>query len=378
MAGSRTIGDWIWTIVGLAGVACIVVAIYMFIPRSNSPEDIAKLVEEHYLAGEEMLRAGNAEGAVEEFSAAAGLVDGRNPLVQNRLGESLLAVGKADEAARCWFAALSLAPLFPAPYENLAKWFMTREEFVAAASFYRTAKALYLTDMPANLEARRQKAAEAGAGPLGERLEKARKDYAANPANQDALTVLLLHQLAEVRVADDAAPAEGLRTAVLALGGTIADLDARIGKQREACADREESVVDRAGLGLLLLLSGDAKAKEEADRAFELSAADPAALFGVALVDLLAGTSDLARIEQAANRMNGNPVLWLALGAAAITAKKEEVARGALTNVLRLQPFLAALPAIPENYRLHALALTDPAKAADREKFLKAYARFFE
>lgn len=378
MAGSRTIGDWIWTIIGLAGVACIGVAIYMFIPRSTSPEDVAKLVEEHYLAGEEKLEAGDAEGAVEDFAAAAALVEGRNPLVQNRLGEALLAVGKKEEAARCWFAALSLAPLFPVPYENLAKWFETREEHVAAASFYRTAKALYLDGMPADLEERRRKAVEAGAKRLAENLEKARKDYGANPANQDALTVLLLHALAEVRVPDDADPAEGLRRAIAELAKSIPDLDARIDKQRAACKDREESVVDRAGMGLLLLLAGADDAKAEVDKAFGLSAVDPAALFGAALADLLAGAEDLGRIEQAANRMNANPVLWLALGAAAIDAKREEAARGALTNVLRLQPMLAALPAIPEVYRLNALALSDPAQAADREKFLKAYARFFE
>ena len=80
-------------------------------------------------------------------------------------------------------------------------------------------------------------------------------------------------------------------------------------------------------------------------------------------------------MDEAAKRNSGNPVLWLVLGAAAIGRENAELARGTLSNVLRLQPALVAYPAIPEVYRLHAMVSADETEAAN---FRKAYGRFFD
>jgi tetratricopeptide (TPR) repeat protein len=371
----RTFADWIWTFIGIAGVACIALAIWMFIPKGGTDEDLGARVDEHYRAGDAHLEAGEVDEAIAELTAAAKLVGGRNPLIQNRLGEALREKGSTKEAVGRWFAALSLAPLFATPYRNLARSFEEGGDPVAAASCYRTARALSLNEVPEGL-AGKLAAAEAKAKPVRlERYAAAQKDYLANPANVDALSAMLLYRLADVHPAADADATAGIRSAVAAVGAGIEDLPARIERQEGASRDRPESVVDRAGLALLLLLAGDERSAKVADEALEISATDAAARFAASLADLFGDAKDLGRMEESATRMGANPVMWLALGAAAIRQGNSDVAKGSLSNVLRLQPMLVNYPAIPEVYRLHALVLTDEEDVA---KFRQAYERFFE
>jgi len=376
MAGSgRTLADWIWGFIGVGGVACIAMAAWMLIPKDDSNEDIGARVDEHYRAGDAHLKAGEVDEAIAELTTAAKLVGGRNPILQNRLGEALRAKGSQTEATQRFRAALSLAPLFATPYRNLAEIFDASNDPVSAAGFYRTARALSIENEESGL-VEKLAAAEAKAKPIRlERYATAQKDYLANPANTDALTVMLLHQLAEARPEIDADASEAIRIALAAAAAEIKDLPAAIERQEGACRDRPESVVDRAGLALLLLLAGDERAGKVADEATGISATAGAALVAGSLADLFRSRDDLSRMEEAAKRMSGNPVLWLALGAAAIRRGNTDLAKGSLSNVLRLQPALPAFPAIPEVYRLHALVLTDEVEVA---KFRKAYGRFFE
>ncbi len=370
----RTFADWIWSLVGVAGIIFIIVAILMLVvprfssdPAMDDPEGAARGL---WLGARDLLAAGDAEAAVRDLKQAIVLVEGRNPVYLNDLGEALLLTGQGDQAPANWLAAIGLRPFFARPYLNLGRWRDARGERAPALARYRAALALYPEPVPEDLAGRVAELMAEFMERRDEEMVRIGKSLRANPADHEALTVLMLAELALLKVDEDAAPIAGLQAALGKTGGSVGDLKALVARQESGVRDRPDSVVDQAGLGTILLLQGDfARAREIFAAALELSANDRMSNLGAALSAVLSGQFTDVRIVAAAKGFRVNVVAWLALGAALIEQEELENARKVLLTALQLNPSL------PETYRLLALTFTGEAGEKDRAAALRGYQR---
>jgi len=368
----KTVADRIWTLIGILGVMCIGIAIYLLaadIFKSTPAEE----AQERWEEGRAKLAADDVKGALVDLQAAVDITGGLHPVYRTDLGIALLKSGKPNLAAAHWHNAFRLNPVYARPYGLLADLLESRGEKGAALAFYRAALALHPEPVPEGLP---EKVIELKAGIEEVRAEQqaaVRDELRANPAALGAFLMLLLDELSEMGVAEDAPPRAGIEAALLAMGKQITDLPDLIERQRGAVSDRPESVLDRAGLGNLLLISGDFEAARTVfGEAIEISAKDPAALVGASLSDLVTGAAGIERIQQAAARLGKDPSSWLALGAADLRSDRPEPARKALFHALKINP------AVPEVYRLLALSFTGDELKKDREAALRAYRRLLE
>jgi Flp pilus assembly protein TadD len=430
MAGAkRTAADWVWTVVGFLGVACILVALYMLLFGSgnrSSPEagerarelraaakeklengdahgalrDLAraetlserepegfddewrtalareilaaqaKCAEQRWSAGTAKLDDGNASAAVEDFEAAVLHSRGRNPRYFNDLGEALWGTGEEDRARQAWLDAIRLQPVYAKPYLNLARWHEKRGNLRAALSRYRAAVAFHPEPVPATLTDKLSELLEGERAKLEKESETYRERFRANPADWEAFNHLLWRKLWTSRCAGEAGPTQGLRNALLSVGEDLEDLQELRARQETAVADRPGSVVDRAGLGAILLLHGEfERAKDVFSEALSLSESDRTSLLGRGLAGLLAEAGDDSEIQRVAESLQTNLVAWIALGAHLVQRSEAELACSALATALRLDA------GMPEVYRLLALAFTGEDQRQNREAARKAYER---
>jgi tetratricopeptide (TPR) repeat protein len=279
-------------------------------------------------------------------------------------------VGRQDEAARVLTQARSLLPWYYEPYLHLGKILDGKGMEEQAYYCYRSAIAFHPDSVPQDLLARTAEIEAKVAESRAKTRETLSKKLRANPADVGALGGLLLFELLETSVDVGAEPAEGIRRAIAAVGAAQEDLPTRIESQEKAVEDRPESVVDRAGLGILVLLGGDAeRARTILDEALALSEADPAAMFGAALADLLTGAEGEERQRKAAMILKKLPVAWLALGASCLAHDKPSDAQTALKNALLFEP------TVSEVSRLMASTLVKEDEKQARDAFLKAHER---
>ncbi len=370
----RTFADWVWSLVGIAGILFIIIAILMLVvPRFTSDpakEDPVGTARELWEGARGMLAAGDAEGAVHDLKQAIALVEGRNPVYLNDLGEALLLTGQKDQAPANWLAAIGLSPFYARPYLNLGRWRDARDEHGPALARYRAALALHPEPVPGDLAGRVAELMAEFMVRRDEELVRIGKSLHANPADHEALTVLMLAELALLNVKEDAPPTAGLRAALGKVGGNVGDLDVLVARQESGVGDRPDSVVDQAGLGTVLLLKGDSeRAREIFDTALDLSANDRMSNLGAALSAVLSGQVEDARIVASAKGFRVNVVAWLALGAALVEREEMENARKVLLTALQLNPSL------PETYRLLALTFTGEGEEKDHAAALRGYQR---
>lgn len=380
--GKRTIGDWIWMGVGLAGIACIGIAAYLVYVNSRrlSPEQARQerisRAKELWRNGVHALDEGRVKQAVADLKAAVNAVDGRHAVYQYDLGRALACEGKKRAAAERWLAAVSLKPTYAAPYLALARWLQNRKRVDLALQYYRAGLALHDHPVPADLSRTIHTLTQTVRPQRQKKIELLKRSLRANPGDVNALMSLLVVQLEQTKVDEGADPAAALRIALRALGKAVPDFDGLMRRQQSAVKDRPGSVVDESGLGVLHLLENDIPgAKRIFEKALGLSSQDGDATLGAALCDLLDGTKDTSRLEHAAELLspnaNGNPVPWLALGAADLVMAKKNRARASLFYALRRDP------ALPEVYRLLAKAFDDQEGAANHRAALRAYERLF-
>lgn len=379
MAGKRTLGDWIWTLVGIGGLACIGIAIWMFFGgrAGPTPEEAAQAraaqAKEHLEKGRALLEEGKGEEAVKEIQTAIGLgEEPRQPSldVVYDLGRALKLAGQDKEALQLFHAVLAQRPLWFDPHLRIARVLDGNEQAGGAWQYYRAAWALHPDPVPEELTKRAEELGAVVREKRAEEIGRVRSEFRANPANVDAFSLLVLAALQDVKVAFDAPPDAGLRAAIAAAGAGIEDLPALVAAQESAVSDRPKSVVDRAGLGNLVLLAGDAKrAKEIFTQATELSESDAAARLGEVVAGLLAG-EDLP--EARAKRLPANPLALLAFAAARLEKPGPGNVRAALA-VVRQQD-----PALPEVYRLLAKALDGAEEQAQRDLAKRAFERLTE
>lgn len=379
----RTLADWIWTLVGIAGVACIGIAAWLFfVGGEKTPEEQmkARLAEarEFWQAGTGKLEAGENGAALADLEKAVSLIPDPRMVrdyhvVQNDLGRAYLANGKAEQAAVCWITALKLSPGYAPPYLNLAKVYEEKKNDGLAYQFYRAALALHPEPVPADLPGKVSEIDGKLSAERDRELADIRKDLLANPASIDAFAALVLWKVTATKVEEDAKPSEALRRAIVLVGAELVGLDELLTRQESAVSDRPESVVDRAGLGFVRLLRGEwAEAREVFDAALGISSGDPASQLGASISDLLTGAEDTKRMEQAALRLKGNPLGWMVLGASSLEHDKLDVARAALFRALQISP------ALPEVYRLLGQAFAGDEYEEKRAAALRAYARLLE
>jgi tetratricopeptide (TPR) repeat protein len=318
----------------------------------------------------EKLAAGNAEEALPELEQALGRVHGRDPIIQNAVGEALRDSGSADRAPGHWLAAISLHPVFYKPYLNLGRAWEEKGQPVLAGQYYRAALALHPEPVPEELPQKVDELASAVAAKREEALEKNLARFRANPGDPAALNDLILIELISMEVEEGALPEAGIRAAVTAVGEAVGDLTGLRTRQESAVEDRPGSVIDRAGLGSLLLLAGEVEEAEAVyAEAVELSTTDLTSRLGTALADLLSGAKDDTGIRAAASQLANSPLVWLVLAADRIRHGETEQARAALFNTLQRNPSL------PEAYRLLALTLTGEEEGDTRESSLRAWRR---
>jgi tetratricopeptide (TPR) repeat protein len=374
----RTFADWIWSLVGIAGVIFIIVAILMLvIPRFSSDpakEDPAGTAHELWEGAKEKLAAGDTEGAVRDLNQAVALVEGRHPVYLNDLGEALAVAGMGDKAAPNFLAAIGVRPFYARPYLNLGRWRDTRGEHGAALARYRAALALHPEPVPQDLANRVAELMGEFRVRREEELAKVRKSLRANPADFQSFSILVLSELMIIRVEADAKPAAGLAAALSSIGEDLGNLDELLARQESGVADRPDSVVDLAGLGVVLLVRGDKeRALKTFGKALELSGNDRVSNLGAVLAAVLAGKPGDERIEKVARAFRVNPVAWLCYGAALLEQEDKLLeSRKALLAALQLNP------SVPETYRLLALTFTTEEEAKDREAALRGYERLGE
>jgi len=371
-AGKRTLADWIWTFIGVAGVGCIALAAFLALDgdTKREPEEI---VREALETAKAKLDEGDAAGAVEELGAALRLLDGRSAAMQNALGEALLAADRAEEAQTSWRVAIGLHPFFPQPHLNLARWWDGRGEKGPALQHYLAALALFPEPLPAGLADRVAALETELAGRKKEMLAEVEKRLRANPADIESFSVLLLVSLSETKIVSESGPGEGIRAALESLSEKMEGLPELLSRQESAVTDRPGSVVDRAGLGVLLLLSARFEdAGKTFGEALELSAADPTSHLGAALADLLIGEGEPDRILAARDRLVNNPLVWIATGASHLLQDEWEDAVRALFQARGRDP------AQPEVYRLLGIAFEKLGNTKDRDAARRVYLRLLK
>ncbi len=378
----RTAADWIWIFVGLGGVACLALAAYLFLFGSGerSPEEMAQArreqAEKLWSEGESKAAAGDAVGAAEDLRSALSALDPRTPGYLDRMlsyAEVLEKADKAEGAETVCRQALGLNPLHFRTHLVYAGLLERLDRNRDAFYRYRAALALHPDPVPEHLPL---KLTELRARvDISAEREAILSALRANPAHPSAFSGLLLLCLAETGVEDDADPDEGLRAALARAGAEVGELPAFLARAESAAADRPESVVDRAGLGNVLLLCGEyRRAAEVFGEALEISESDPASVNGAALADLLSGAEEGTRIEAAVARQPRNLLAGLARGAFHLRSGKND--KKEALQALWVCPIMS--PHLPEVYRLLAPAFAAAGREEDQQAALRAYRRLTE
>jgi tetratricopeptide (TPR) repeat protein len=378
--GKRSLADWTWLVIGIAGVVCIGIAVYLFVKGSQepSPEEVARdraaRARQDWDAGREKLRDGDHRVALDHLLAAVRAPElEMNPGLHNDLGIAFLGAGEEQKALAAWSNARNLSPTYHEPYLHLGTWYRGNERPEEALHHFRAGLAFHPGPVPPDLPKLVTELEKAVTEEFAKTQVELAKRFAANPADVAAFAGLILLRLRVTESPEDAPAADGIRQAVLAAGKGLEDLEGLRARQHSAVGDRPGSVVDRAGLAAVELLRGDLeRAGTVFGEALALSEADPMSLLGVAVCDLLTGAESEARMETAARTLSRSPLPWIVLGAGCVAHGKAEQARQALINAVRLNP------AIPDTCRLFAATFTTPENQDKRDAFLKAYRRLLE
>jgi len=376
----RTFADWIWSLVGVAGIVFILVAIYMLVEPRLSSDPAREAIENPTGAAQELwkgarskLAMGDIEGGLRDLKQAVVLVEGRHPVYLNDLGEAMVMAGQPDKAPPNWLAAIGLRPFYAQPYLNLGKWRDARGEHGHALARYRAALALHPEPVPEDLVERVALLLHDFEERREEELVKIRKSLRANPADFQALNLLVTAELSTLRVDEDAGPTAGMRAAFQKIGESLGDLTELVKRQESGVEDRPDSVVDRSGLGAVLLVKGDhERALEVFNAALKLSANDRVSNLGASFAAMLCGKFEDERIATVAKAFRVNVPAWLSYGVTLLERGETVEARKVLLTALQLNPSL------PETYRLLATTFVGEEEEKDRAAALRGYQRLGE
>ena len=104
-------------------------------PTEEATPSLKATAQDHYVAGRSLLRAGDANGAIEELTQATQLQP-NNPTYHTELGWAYFQARNSDKAIAELEAALALNQLLPAAHRRLGLVFESESRFPEACIHY--------------------------------------------------------------------------------------------------------------------------------------------------------------------------------------------------------------------------------------------------